>query len=102
VPWAETERGLRAVFREFQSRGAVVAFTGVEFPLFGGDLRGRQRRLCRECGVLFIPNILGGILTDSALRADQVHPNRVGYGKVAERVAARVRKLTGSAVAGGG
>ena len=41
----------------------------------------------------FIPDVLGGILTDPDLRADQVHPNGAGYGKMAERVAAAVKKI---------
>lgn len=90
-PWAATEPALDALFRELQERGALVVYTGVE-PPFGWRLRWRQRALCRRRGVLFVPDILDGIFTDPALKADPIHPNGAGYAVMAERVASVLRR----------
>jgi lysophospholipase L1-like esterase len=84
IPWETTQKNLAAIFREFQSRGALVVFTAVEGPLGGREKRYRQ--LCKEHGVVMVPNILKGILSDPELKADMVHPNSAGYRVVAERI----------------
>ena len=90
-PWTETSQALRHIFGEFQHRGAMVVYTGVEPPFPGTGLRGRQRQLCRDCGVLFVPDILGDILARPGLKADQIHPNAAGYREFARRVADALR-----------
>ena len=86
-PWPETATALGNIFSELQQRGALVVYTGVDHPL-APRLRGRQRALCREHGVLFVPQVLNGILANPRLVADPVHPNGDGYRIMAERVGA--------------
>jgi len=87
TPWRQTNESLGKIFQELQARGALVAFTGVEGPIKG--TRGkRYRELCRRNGVILIPDILGGILANDDLKADQIHPNDAGYRLMAQRVAA--------------
>ncbi len=93
-PWADTERDLQALFDELHHRGAFVAYTGVSVPLLANHT-GEQRSLCRKNGVLFIPNLLGGILGDRTLKADEIHPNAAGYAIVAGRVAATLQGFRG-------
>lgn len=90
-PAAETDAALREVFRELQQRGALVAYTGVTHPLGAGQT-GRQRQLCRETGVLFIPDVLKGILAHPDLMSDQVHPNGAGYERMAARIAGALKR----------
>ena len=90
--WADTGRDLRAIFAELQRRGAFVVYTGIAVPLFA-DRTAEQRAACQDSGVYFIPNLLGSILTNRPLKADEVHPNGKGYAIVAERVAKALRKL---------
>jgi lysophospholipase L1-like esterase len=91
VQWSETERNLRQLFRDLQQGGAVVVFTGVTGPL--NPSRNRlYRDLCREAGVLYIPEILDGILNNTDLKADEVHPNARGYQLMAERVATALQQ----------
>jgi len=85
IPWMQTEAALREIFLFFQERGAMVVFTGVRGPL-GGE-RGRQYlALCRQTGVVLVPDVLKGILGDPQLMADPVHPNSDGYRVMAKRV----------------
>ena len=89
VPWPETAGALEALFRDLQERGCLVAFTAVEGPLPGSRGR-RYRKLCRRNGVILVPDVLEGILTDPTLKADPIHPNGDGYRLMAERVAERI------------
>jgi lysophospholipase L1-like esterase len=36
--------------------------------------------------VLFVPDILDGVISSPSLMSDYVHPNDAGYAKIAERV----------------
>jgi acyl-CoA thioesterase-1 len=90
IDYNQTEKNLEGIFTKLQERGAVVAFTCVLSPL--SISRGKKyRQLCERTGVLFVPDILNGILADPSLRADEIHPNADGYRLVAERVAASLR-----------
>ncbi len=97
VPWETTQKNLSAIFQEFQSRGALVLFTAVEGP-FGGRQK-RYRQLCREKGVVMVPDILKGILGNPDLTADPIHPNSAGYRLVAERVAKAAAPFLGRRMA---
>ena len=48
--------------------------------------------MLEQTGSVFVPNILGGILTNGKLRADQVHPNAEGYKIIAERVYGKLER----------
>lgn len=91
VPLAETREALRGLFAELQARGCGVAYTEVLGILSGSRAR-MHREVCRECGVILIPDVLDGILGDDNLLADSIHPNDAGYALMAQRVAAVLRK----------
>ena len=84
VAWTETSANLEAIFRELQRRGCLVAYTGIEALGVGFK---DHKTLCRENGVLLIPDFLGGISNNPKLKSDLIHPNDAGYKQVAERVA---------------
>ena len=85
IPWPTTEANLRALFQRLRATGAVVAVTGVSGPLLLSR-DGLYQELCEEEGVLYIPEILAGILGNPDLTADEIHPNAAGYRLMAERV----------------
>jgi len=90
IPLTTTVENLRRIFGELHSRGCVVAFTVVESPLSGG--RGKAlTQLCKRQGVIVVPDLLGGILSNGKLKDDPIHPNDAGYAIVAERVAKAIR-----------
>lgn len=82
----QTADNLKATIRLIKSRGADVILIGVPkpgiFPStadFYGDVAG-------EFGIPYEDGVLKKVLTDSSLKSDAVHPNGLGYGKVAEAV----------------
>jgi acyl-CoA thioesterase-1 len=90
LPLAETEKSLRAIFKRIQETGAVVVYTSVTSPV-SLKRRNMYKRVCVEEHVLFIPNVLKGILTNNDLKADFLHPNGAGYKAMSERVAAALK-----------
>ena len=86
VRWEKTEKNLHSLFQTIQTTGAVVVFTGITGPL--NPTRNKlYKKICKKEGVLYIPEILDGIIDDPSLRADEVHPNSQGYRIMAERIA---------------
>lgn len=86
VELEDTLDALRGIFTELQGRRAVVVFTGIDSPM--SSTRGEKyEQLCRETGVILVPNILKGIFRNEDLKADTVHPNGDGYAIFAQRVA---------------
>ena len=50
-------------------------------------------RVAKDGQCLLIQGLLRGVLTDSALKSDVIHPNARGYQIMAERIAVPCRKL---------
>ena len=47
--------------------------------------------LAGEENVVLVEDVFSDILSDPALKADQIHPNREGYVKLAEGIATKLR-----------
>lgn len=82
-----TFANLEKIIRRIQSSGALVVLVAVDGGfLVGGGHGKRFRELARQTGVVFVPDVLAGILTSPKLKADQIHPNGKGYTIMAERI----------------
>ena len=81
-----TEENLRILITAFQKSGAVVVFLGVRGGIFGSEREDMYERLAEENGVIFVPDILSGILLKPELMHDGIHPNDAGYARIAERL----------------
>jgi len=90
---AATERNLRTIIRKIQAAGAMVVLLGFAFPSLNLDYHKMYERVAKDEGCLFLPHMLRGILTDTALKSDAIHPNARGYQLMAERIAGPCRKL---------
>ena len=92
-PVPATEANLRAIVRKIHDAGAMVVLLGYRFPTFGPSYEDMYERVAEEEHCLLIPDLLDGILSDPALKSDEIHPNARGYALIAERVAGPVKKL---------
>ena len=82
----QTEANMRSIFQQLQASGHTVVWTEV-LPVLGGSNRYEMhRRVCREEGVLLVPDILDDILNDPKLQVDAIHPSSLGCELIAERV----------------
>jgi lysophospholipase L1-like esterase len=88
-----TEANLRTIVRKIQGTGAMVILLGIRFPSLTANYEKMYERVAYEEGCLLVGRTLKGILTDPALRSDQIHPNARGYDLMAQRMTAPLLEL---------
>lgn len=66
--------------------GAEVLLLGVPQPGIFLSTAEIYTEIAAETGVAFIANLLGEVLSDSALRSDAAHPNAAGYQLIANEI----------------
>lgn len=85
---------LQAIIREARTSGAQVALVAVpRLSLLRASVGALSdspiyAELAAEEGLILIPDILSDILSDDALRADEIHPNGRGYEQLARGIMA--------------
>ena len=92
-----TEANLRTIVRRIQGAGAMVVLLGFRFPSLTANYEEMYERVASEEGCLLVDRTLKGILTDPALRSDQIHPNAGGYDLMAQRMTKPLRELISQA-----
>jgi acyl-CoA hydrolase len=92
VPPERTEAALRSILRRILSAHAVPVLVELDVP-FGGRYAEIYEKLGDEFKVPVVEDALHDILTDPALKSDQIHPNAQGYEQLAEAVADEVKPL---------
>jgi lysophospholipase L1-like esterase len=69
-----------------QERGAMVAVADISAGMFLAEYGQAFSRLAKEKQTIFIPGIMGGIITNPSMKSDFLHPNGEGYKLIAQRV----------------
>jgi acyl-CoA thioesterase-1 len=93
VPRQETRRNLEEIVRRIQAEGAMVAIAGIRLGLFTDEFAAIFEETAETFGALYIPQVMQGILGNSSLRSDPIHPNGDGYRLIAERIAEKIKPL---------
>jgi acyl-CoA thioesterase I len=93
VPLRETQRNLEEIVQRIQNHGAMVVIVGMKLGLFTDEYGPLFQDIAERLGALYVPQILTGILTDSKLKSDGIHPNAAGYQLMAERLAKLIKPL---------
>ena len=75
-----------------KARGAQVVLIGVPKPGLLPSAAGFYEDIAREFKLPYESAALRKILTDNSLKSDLVHPNSAGYARLAEAVAALLKK----------
>jgi len=88
---AEAETNIRQMISLAENRSIPVVLLGV--PKFGLFLSSAKlyARIAENSDVLFIENLLPDILSDASMKSDSVHPNNIGYRKMASTLADALR-----------
>jgi acyl-CoA thioesterase I len=89
---AQAANNIRAMVRTARARGAQVVLVAVPKPGLLPSPADFYAAIAKEFGVPFEESALRKILTDNALKSDLVHPNAAGYARLAEAIAALLRK----------
>jgi len=88
----QAANNLRAMVRLAKARGAQVVLVAVPKPGLLPSPADFYAAVAREFGLPHEETALRKILTDNALKSDLVHPNAAGYARLAEAIAALLRK----------
>jgi len=86
VPPAETFLNLEKIITTIHESGAVVIVLGVRGGLLKDTLADGYKELAKTQNTLYVPNVLEGLLGNTALMSDLVHPNDAGYQLIAKKV----------------
>ncbi|MBI3417312.1 MAG: arylesterase [Verrucomicrobia bacterium] len=91
LPPHEMFANLAAIIDRLHDAGAFVVLIGIRSANLVDKNEKRFRQLAKQKQVLYVPNILRGVLGEPDLMDDMVHPNARGYRVIAERLARELR-----------
>jgi lysophospholipase L1-like esterase len=83
---------LRAMIRLARERGVVVVIIAVPFAGIALSPPPFYREIATEMKVPVEENALTTVLSDGSLKSDYIHPNAAGYSRLAESIAALLKK----------
>ncbi len=86
VPRTQTFKNMEEIITAFQERGAVVLILGIRGGIFKDNFQEEFENLSKMYATGYVPNVLSGLIGRAEYMYDSIHPNNVGYKKVADRV----------------
>ena len=89
---ASIESNLRAMVQMARARGIGVALIGVPTPELFGSPPEFYGSLAKTLSLPLENKVMQEVLFDHGLKSDPIHPNAKGYRRVAEAVAALLRR----------
>lgn len=95
IPKEETFQNLVTVIESIEDAGAVVVLLGVRGGVLGDGYKREFEKLARQYDLYYVPNVLSGIIGNSKLLSDTIHPNDAGYRVIAERVGPILLEILG-------
>jgi lysophospholipase L1-like esterase len=85
--YRELKKNLKSMVDMAKSRGMQVLLIGVpDISLVGLSTPELYQEVAKEEEILYIDDLLEDILSDSSLKGDRIHPNAIGYKKMAEGI----------------
>jgi lysophospholipase L1-like esterase len=88
---AGTEANLREMVKLARSRGVAVVLIAVPKPRLIGGAAEFYRRVADELDVPLEDEVLVDVLRDNQYKSDMIHPNALGYRKIAQALADLLR-----------
>ncbi len=82
----KTFANLSAIIDRFHESGSFVVLIGVRSASVRDKYSKSFKKLAGEKKVLYVPNILSGVLGSPNLMSDYIHPNDDGYKAIADRL----------------
>lgn len=93
VPMSQTFANLSKIVTTIQSKGAAVLLLGVRGGLLYDSYDDDFASFAKAHKVGFVPNVLDGLVGDTKLMSDSIHPNDAGYEKIAAKVLPVLRSM---------
>lgn len=82
----QTFKNIDDIVLRLQSQGAVVVLLGVQGGILSDQYEKYFEEIAKNRGTLYVPNVLDGIIGRPNLMSDAIHPNDIGYKKIAEKI----------------
>lgn len=92
VDEAQTKSNLRAIIKTIQSQGIAVVLMGVPKPALVTSTAPYFEEIAKEFKIPYEGKIITDVLYQADQKADPIHPNAKGYRRVAEAMAALLKK----------
>jgi lysophospholipase L1-like esterase len=89
---AQAERNVREMVKLARSRGIAVLLIGTPEPGFTVSPPAFYAGIAKEYRLAYEQSIIGEVLKDRTLKSDPIHPNALGYQRIAERLAASLKE----------
>lgn len=86
LPREETFANIGTIIDRLQQQGTFVVLLGIRSATLRDKNESWFKDLAKQKHVLYVPNILEGVLTHPNMMSDEVHPNDNGYAFIAERI----------------
>ena len=93
----QTFRNLDRVVERVTEEGAMVVLLELRIGILRDEYLSGYRRVAKAHGALLISDFMSGILGNSKLTVDGVHPNAAGHRLIAERVMQKLAPLLDTA-----
>ncbi len=88
---AETEKNIRQMITLAKNKNISTILLGV--PKLGLFLKSAKlyTNIAESSDVIFIPNLIADVLSNTSMKSDIVHPNKMGYQEIASSLASALR-----------
>jgi lysophospholipase L1-like esterase len=93
VPLHTTFKHIDEIVTTLQDYGAIVILLGIQGGLLEDPYKLEFKKIAQKRGALYVSNVLEGLIGDTNLMSDQVHPNDIGYRMIAERIYPVLKKV---------
>lgn len=99
LPNSQTDANLRAILAQAKGQGIVTTLVAIPelSPIRAavGSLSDHPlyEKIAEETATPLVEDVFSEVLSDNALKADQVHPNAAGYKEASKRMLAELEKL---------
>ena len=92
VDEGQTKANLRAIIKTLQTQGIAVALVGVPKPALVTGAPPFYQEIAKEFGIPYEGKIVTDVLYQRDQKSDAIHPNAKGYRRMAEAIAALLKK----------
>lgn len=89
-----SRRNFDLILSKIKPTGAKIVVLDVKFFVFKQKHETDWQDLAKKYNATYVPDVLGGVITDSSLKFDDIHPNAKGYQKIAEKLIPILAPLT--------
>jgi acyl-CoA thioesterase-1 len=86
VPIEKTFKNLGEIIQKIQSKGSIVLLLGVRGGVLNDKFDTEFEKISSRYHTAYVSDVLSGLITNMQYMSDAVHPNDLGYQKIADRV----------------